>query len=85
MCLVKSPPIQAKDTHNPINSIDVLKYWENNGFFIRRTVSVFQEKPLLIFWTGQNPSIWSFQFDEDLKEQVKIQSTKAQMTSDSFK
>lgn len=89
VCLVEilqqqSPPIQAKDTHNPVKSINVLKHCESKGFSIRRAVSVFQEKLLLIFWTGRNPIIWSFQSDDDLQNQVKIQSTKAQMASDRY-
>lgn len=80
----QSPPAQAKHTHSPTKGIIVLKHCENNGFSIRRAVSVFPEKPLLIFWTGQNSSIWFFQSDEDLKEQVKIQNTKAQRASDSY-
>jgi len=39
--------------------------------------SLFQGKLLLIFWTGRNPSIQSFQSDKEFSEKVKIQSIKA--------
>lgn len=73
VCLVEilqqqSPLIQAKDTHNTIKNINVLKHCENNGLSIRRAVSVFQEKPLVMIWTGQTPSIWSFQSDEEARK-----------------
>lgn len=40
----RSPPIQAKDTHNPIKNISVLKYCENSGFSIRRAGVTFSRK-----------------------------------------
>lgn len=44
---VWSPPIQAKDTHNPIKGISVLKHCENNGFstsFLRKATTYLLDR-----------------------------------------